>query len=82
VVEKMTLSEIKANDQKYYASIHFERTALFECLNAYFDAETLLYIGSSIHITPSFIFPMSPKHRLSTQPDELAQAVQHSRGDA
>lgn len=41
---------------KYFKSIDFERLGLFKCIKETFKSETVIYIGSSIHITPSFVF--------------------------
>lgn len=42
--------------QKYYVDLGFERRGLFETLEEKLHPETVLYPGSSIHITPSFVF--------------------------
>lgn len=41
---------------KYFSNLDFERLGLFECIKREFQPENVIYIGSSIHITPSFIF--------------------------
>ncbi|TJX13464.1 hypothetical protein E9840_09470 [Tissierella creatinini] len=39
-----------------YTDIGFDRTSLFEFIKEVFHSEKVLYPGSSIHISPSFIF--------------------------
>ena len=39
-----------------YESIEFERIGLFECLKSEFGERNILYLGSSVHVTPSFVF--------------------------
>lgn len=41
---------------KYFSNIDFERLGLFKCIKSEFQPESVIYIGSSIHITPSFVF--------------------------
>ena len=41
---------------KFYNSINYERSGLFEILNKEFKIKNVLYPGSSLHITPSFYF--------------------------
>jgi len=42
--------------EKIYSVNNFERIDLFKCISKIFNIETVLYLGSSIHISPSFIF--------------------------
>lgn len=42
--------------KKFFENIDFERLELFKCIKKEFKPETVIYIGSSIHITPSFVF--------------------------
>ena len=53
----MNFNEIKYNYKKYYENIQFERIGLFNCIKNNFKIDNVIYLGSSIHITPSFIFP-------------------------
>lgn len=43
--------------EKYYAALSFERAGLFKALADRYGGTTVLYPGSSVHITPSFFFP-------------------------
>lgn len=43
--------------QKYFQERNFERLDLFEIIADKFNIQRVLYPGSFIHITPSFIFP-------------------------
>lgn len=52
----MTIRQIEDNYKKYYELISFERTGLFRCIKSVFNTHSVLYLGSSIHITPSFVF--------------------------
>ena len=40
----------------HYTDIGFDRTSLFEFIKEVFHSEKVLYPGSSIHISPSFVF--------------------------
>lgn len=42
---------------KYYSSRKFDRLGLFKLLNATYNIQKVLYLGSHIHITPSLVFP-------------------------
>ena len=42
--------------EKIYSVNNFERIDLFKCLSKIGTINNVLYLGSSIHITPSFIF--------------------------
>jgi len=42
--------------EKIYSVNNFERIDLFKCISKIYNIETVLYLGSSIHISPSFIF--------------------------
>lgn len=50
------IMDVKFEYEKIYAVHSFERLGLFECLKSTFEINTVAYIGSSIHITPSFVF--------------------------
>jgi hypothetical protein len=52
----MDIKDIEFNYTKYYKSINFERSGLFDCIKKNFKSNNVVYIGSSIHITPSFYF--------------------------
>ncbi|MBD3375223.1 hypothetical protein GF406_09320, partial [candidate division KSB1 bacterium] len=52
----MKSRQIKHYYCKYFESIGFERLGLFECLQREFGERRVLYLGSFIHITPSFVF--------------------------
>lgn len=43
--------------KKFYTNIHFDRSLLFRTISTTFPCRTILYPGSSIHVTPSFYFP-------------------------
>lgn len=43
--------------QKYYSDLQFERAGLFKAIQEKYNCQTVLYPGSSVHITPSFFFP-------------------------
>lgn len=43
--------------EKYYAALSFERAGLFKALADRYAPATVLYPGSSVHVTPSFFFP-------------------------
>jgi hypothetical protein len=43
--------------RRHYVDLEFERAGLFECIRMRFGPVTVLYPGSSIHITPSLFFP-------------------------
>jgi hypothetical protein len=43
--------------RKYFAERQFERQDLFEIVAGKFDCPKVLYPGSFVHITPSFVFP-------------------------
>jgi hypothetical protein len=55
--------------QKYFRDIQFERSALFKAIREKYHCTTVLYPGSSIHITTSFYFP----HVVYVDTSELAQ---------
>lgn len=48
--------QVESLYRKNYRSIGFERVDLFRCINELWRPLKVLYIGSSIHISPSFIF--------------------------
>lgn len=52
----MKLEQIQNHYRKFYESVAFERVGLFECAKREFGDGEVLYLGSSAHITPSFIF--------------------------
>lgn len=52
----MNLKQIEQHYWTYYESIEFERLGLFECVRNEFGDGEVLYLGSSAHVTPSFIF--------------------------
>lgn len=52
----MKASQVERLYCKFYESIGFERIGLFECLKNEFGDRTVIYLGSSIHISPSFVF--------------------------
>lgn len=43
--------------EKYHSSREDERTGLFTGLSLNFEVEKVLYPGSHVHVTPSFVFP-------------------------
>lgn len=43
--------------QKYFLDRQFERQALFQIIADKFTVQRVLYPGSFVHITPSFVFP-------------------------
>ncbi len=43
--------------KKYFQERQFERLDLFESIVDKFDVQRVLYPGSFVHITPSFVFP-------------------------
>ncbi len=43
---------------KYHLDRADERLGMFECIAKHFDVERVLYPGSFVHATPSFVFPM------------------------
>lgn len=47
---------VKEEYEKKYVAIGFERSGLFKCLSNIRIYESVAYIGSSIHICPSFYF--------------------------
>jgi len=47
---------VKEEYEKMYVDIGFERSGLFKCLSKIRNYESVAYIGSSIHICPSFYF--------------------------
>lgn len=55
--------------KKYFRDIQFERCGLFKAIQQNYDCTTVLYPGSSIHITPSFYFP----HVVYVDTHEVAQ---------
>ena len=42
--------------EKMYSVNNFERIDLFKCISKTNNIQTVLYLGSSIHISPSFVF--------------------------
>lgn len=42
---------------KYFVKRQFERLELFQLIAAEFDVQRVLYAGSFVHVTPSFVFP-------------------------
>ena len=42
--------------KKYYISRNFERLELFQVLSKKYGVRNILYPGSFVHITPSFVF--------------------------
>lgn len=44
---------------KYHLGRADERLGMFEILGEHFDIERVLYPGSFVHVTPSFVFPMA-----------------------
>lgn len=54
---------------KFYRSIGFERREVFEYIKKVYSPKTVLYPGSSIHITPSFYF----QHVVYIDNSELSQ---------
>jgi hypothetical protein len=42
--------------EKQYRQLEFERIGLFCCIKKAFEVDSVVYIGSSIHIAPSFVF--------------------------
>lgn len=52
----MNSIQIKQYYWKFYESIGFERTGLFECLRNEFGDGSVLYPGSSSHISHSLVF--------------------------
>jgi len=67
--QEPVLSNCKATLGKYqklYADLRFERSDLFELIQAQYHPMEVLYPGCSIHITPAFFFPhvvFIDKHR-------------------
>jgi hypothetical protein len=49
--------KLEALYRKYYIDRNFEREEVFTALKEKYDIESVLYPGSFVHITPSFIFP-------------------------
>ena len=43
--------------QQYYKNRNFERLALFQRISEKYGSRNVLYPGSFVHITPSFVFP-------------------------
>lgn len=43
--------------EKYHSSREDERIGLFTALSLNFEIEKILYPGSHVHVTPSFVFP-------------------------
>jgi hypothetical protein len=52
----MNLAEIQLHYNRQYRDLGFERTGLFMALRKTYRARRVVYIGSSIHVTPSFVF--------------------------
>ena len=42
---------------KYFVERQFERLELFQLIADEFDVQRVLYAGSFVHVTPSFVFP-------------------------
>lgn len=49
--------KMKALYKKYYVDRQFERQEVFEALKEKYEIESVIYPGSFVHITPSFVFP-------------------------
>ena len=43
--------------RKYFTDRQFERLDLFQIISGKFDIQRVLYPGSFVHVTPSFVFP-------------------------
>ena len=43
--------------RKYFTDRQFERLDLFQIISGKFDVQRVLYPGSFVHVTPSFVFP-------------------------
>ena len=43
--------------RKYFIDRQFERLDLFQIISGKFDLQRVLYPGSFVHVTPSFVFP-------------------------
>jgi hypothetical protein len=54
ILEAMTSAEIELYYERVYRGIGFERAGLFEHLGKRYRPRKAAYIGSSIHVTPSF----------------------------
>jgi hypothetical protein len=53
----MDLARIKQQYDSLYTALGFERQGLFRLLQRQFNPREVVYLGSSIHVTPSFFFP-------------------------
>jgi hypothetical protein len=56
-VDNMDLARIKQQYDTLYTALGFERQGLFRLLQRQFNPREVVYLGSSIHVTPSFFFP-------------------------
>lgn len=51
------MDSIKEVYKKFYTDIQFDRSLLFKTISAKYACSSVIYPGSSIHVTPSFYFP-------------------------
>ena len=56
-INAMDLARIEQHYNSTYAALDFERRGLFRLLQRQFKPREVVYLGSSIHVTPSFYFP-------------------------
>jgi hypothetical protein len=53
----MDLARIERQYDSLYRALGLERQGLFRLLQRQFNPQQVVYLGSSIHVTPSFFFP-------------------------
>src|SRR4030042_1040311 len=56
IIKRMNLANIRLHYDRLYRDIDFERAGLFASICKKYNPKRVVYVGSSIHVTPSFYF--------------------------